>query len=316
MNRRENFLAAVAGEKVDRMPLILWLHFVTDYLDGAEAARLHARFFRRFDVDLAKVISDYRFPLPEGMETLASPADMGRIKPADMSSRSYAEQFRMLRVLRADLGKDWPLIDTTFDPIQQITRRVGSDKTRMIFDNPKESRPMIEAMTETCLRYARELKKIGVDGVLYSTHSAITEGHPKAIDDGIFKEFYEPYEKAVLEEMGGMVRILHPCQNHLDFDRVKDYPHEVLSWYDRDPHCPSLSEMRARSDKCLMGGVDHVRILTASVPDLRAEVEDALDQLDGRKMILAPGCTILSQVPHYLLDCVRQTADAWHAKHG
>lgn len=293
---------------MDRLPLVMWMHFVTSFLDGAESARLHARFIRRHDIDIAKVISDYRWPLPEGMETFETPADMLRIKPADMEDPVYAEQFRLLRVLRADLGPDWPLMDTSFDSVQQITRKVGLDKIPMIYENPKQSKPLLEAATDTVIRYMRELKKIGVDSVLFSVHGSIIPPHPLGIDEATFNEFHRPYDMAILDAMEGMVRILHTCLYHLDLERIRDYPFEVLSWWDRHEACPSLAEAREMfPDKCLMGGFDHTKVIGRSLPVLREEIRDAIGQLGGRQMIVAPGCTILSQCPSYILDCIRQT---------
>ncbi|MDP6705121.1 MAG: uroporphyrinogen decarboxylase family protein [Alphaproteobacteria bacterium] len=308
MNKLERFHAAVAGRPVDRVPVSLWLHFVTDYVDGAESARLQARFFRQYDLDLAKVVNDYRYPLPNGMETLEGPDDMLRIETQPMSHRSYAEQLRLLAVLRADLGPDWPIVDTTFDPLQQIMRRTGWSTTRLVFDHPRQAKPMLEAATETVCRYVRELKRLGVDGVLYSTRGAVRETHSKGVDEATFEEFYRPYDTVVLEEMAGMVRILHACQAELNLARVRDYPHEVLSWWDRHPSCPSLAEMRADGDKCLMGGIEQTGAIERSLPELRAEIEDAMHQAEGGGFILAPGCTIFSHVPGHILAAIVQTA--------
>ncbi len=301
MNKLERFHAAVTGAPVDRVPVSLWLHFVTDYLDGAEAARLQARFFRQYDLDMAKVVNDYRYPLPDGMETLTNPDDMLRIEAQPMSHRSYAEQLRLLRVLRADLGPDCPIIDTTFDPLQQIMRRTGFSKTQLVFDHPRQAKLMLEAATETVCRYVAELKQLGVDGVFYSTRGAVREEHPDGVDETTFKEFFRPYDIAVLEAMAGMVRILHTCKSDLDLNRVGDYPHEVLSWWGRHQSCPSLAEKRAESDKCLMGGIDQMSAIERTLPELRAEIEDALRQAEGGGFILAPGCTIFSQVPEHIL---------------
>ena len=308
MNKLERFHAAVTGQSVDRIPVSLWLHFVSDFVDGAEHARLQARFFRQYDLDLAKVVNDYRYPLPNGMQTLQRPDDMLRIKAQSMSHRSYAEQLRLLAVLRADLGPDWPIVDTTFDPLQQIMRRTGWSTTRLVFDHPRQAKSMLEAATETVCRYVRELKRLGVDGVLYSTRGAVRETHPKGVNDAAFEEFYRPYDIAVLEEMAGMVRILHACQTDLDLSRMQDYPYEVLSWWDRHESCPSLAEMRAVSDKCLMGGIDQVDALERSLPELRAEIDNASRQAAGGGFILAPGCTIFSHVPGHVLAGIVDSA--------
>ena len=308
MSRRQRFLNAVAGEAVDRVPVSVWLHFVTDFLPGAESARLHARFLREYDLDIAKVVSDYRFPLPDGVETVEDPADMLRVRAAPMTHRSYREQLEILRVLREDLGEDWPLVDTTFDPVQQICRRAGYSSFRAMMDHPNQARPMLEAATDTVIRYAAELKRQGVDGVLYSIRGAATDECPQGMSEAVFREFMAPYDKAILEAMQGMVRILHACKTHLDFSRVRDYPFEVLSWWDRHPTCQSLAEVRANSDKCLMGGIDQGAIMDRSVPEIEAEVADALDQVGGMGLILAPGCTIVSQVPEHILRALMRAA--------
>ncbi|MTI16470.1 hypothetical protein E1162_04355 [Rhodobacteraceae bacterium RKSG542] len=313
MNKMERFHAAVKGEAVDRVPMTFWLHFVTDALDGAESARLHARLIREYDLDLAKVISDYRPKLAEGLETLETKEDMLKIKVKDLSEREYQEQFRLLRVMRADFGDDVPVIDTSFDPIQQVLRLAGGEKRNIIFDNPKEAHLMLENVTETLCRYMRHIKSIGVDGVLYSTHAAITEASPAGVSDDIVKEFYHPYEKAVMDAMEGMVRIVHPCLTHLDMDRILGYDFEVLSWWDRGTECPSLAEMRAKTDRCLMGGFDHAGVINRPLPKLQDEIFDALDQVDGRGIILSPGCTIYSQVPSRTLRTVRDAVDQWSA---
>jgi uroporphyrinogen decarboxylase len=307
MNKLERFHAAVTGQPVDRIPVSLWLHFVTDYVDGAESARLQGRFFRQYDLDLAKVVNDYRYPLPDGMETLQQPNDMLRIKVQPMSHYSYAQQLRLLAMLRADLGPNWPIIDTTFDPLQQIMRRTGWSTTRLVFDHPREAKLMLEATTETICRYVRELKRLGVDGIFYSTRSAVRNTHPKGVDDATFKEFYQPYDIAVLEEMAGMVRILHACQTDLDLSRIRDYPYEVLNWWNRHESCPSLTEMRSVDDKCLMGGIDQIDDIERSLPELRAEIENAFLQAEGGGFILAPGCTIASGVPGHILTGIVDT---------
>ena len=232
---------------------------------------------------------------------------MLKFKPQPMTCRTYAEQFRALKCLRADLGPDWPIVDTLFDPFQQIMRKVGFEKAQMVFDNPKESKPMLEAATETMLAYVRELKRIGVDSVLYSVNGAITPPHSKGISEDIFKEFMRPYEVRVLEEMEGMVRILHVCQWQLDFSRVLDYPCEVFSWWDRHETCPSLGEMRIMTDKCIMGGVDHTKLIEKTRPAVRAEIHDAIEQAGRKKFILAPGCTVMTHAPEHILQCVRDT---------
>src|SRR5690606_5821352 len=106
--------------------------------------------------------------------------------------------------------------------------------------------------------------------------------------------FQKPFAIRVLEAAEGMVRVLHVHGDHLEMDRVWDYPCEVLSVSDRLSSNPSLTQLRGLTDKCLMGGIDETKIQERSLPDIEAEVDDALTQAGRQKLILAPGCTIPS----------------------
>jgi len=304
MNRRERFLGAVEGGKVDRVPVTVWMHFVTPYLSGEESARRHCQFIKHYNWDLAKAVSDYRFPLPNGAKGINTIEDFKRIKKVPMSHPTYTEQINLLKGIRSELGDDWPVIDTTFDPIQQVLRHAGFSAIQLILDNFASAKPMLEAATETVINYARELKKNGIDGVFYSTRAAATEACSYGFTQEAFEELLRPYDIAILEEMKGLVRMLHVCKNHLDLNRIKSYPHEVLSWADKDPTCSTIAEVREFSDKCLMGGIDQSNVIEQSISEIQQDINSAISVTKGKNFILSPGCTIGSNVPEHVLDTI------------
>jgi len=308
MNRRDRFNAAVAGKPVDRVPVSVWMHFVTQYMTGDKSAERHAQFFQHYNFDIAKAVSDYRFPLPDGMLSIETVGDFNRIKKVPVTARSFAEQLNLLKGLRKRLGENWPVIDTFFDPIQLVLRRAGFSTMTLILDNPGKAIPMIEAATESIIGYVRELKKIGVDGAFYSTRAAATESSSQGFSNASFKELLEPYDTAILNEMKGMVRLLHTCKSHLDLSRVKDYPHEVLSWADRDPTCPTMAQVRATSDKCLMGGINQSGVIEQNVNEIKRDIDSAISINNGQNFILSPGCTIGSNVPDHVLATIAKYA--------
>jgi len=55
MNRRERFHGAVNGDKIDRVPVVAWMHFVTGYMTGDQTAERNAEFFTHYNFDIAKV---------------------------------------------------------------------------------------------------------------------------------------------------------------------------------------------------------------------------------------------------------------------
>lgn len=310
MDKRERFLAAVAGEPVDYPPCTAWVHFATDRLGGTEHALRHARFVRDSDWDICKVVNDFRYPAPPGLETLDRPQDMRRFEPAPLECESFAEELKCIRLLRAEFGERMPIMITTFDPFQQVMRRVGYTRAQLVFRNRAEALAMLDAVCDTMCRYMHAVREAGCDAVFFSINSAIRPPHPRGVDDETCRTYMRPYELRMLEAMQGMVRALHVHGTKLDMQRVLDYPCEVLSVSDRLKGNPPLRELRALSDKCLMGGIDESAIIEMAPPEVRAQVRDCFEQIGRRNFILSPGCTIPTQTPAYLLKAIRETCRA------
>ncbi|HMS81427.1 MAG TPA: uroporphyrinogen decarboxylase family protein, partial [Burkholderiaceae bacterium] len=307
MTKRERFEAAVRGGPIDRPPLTAWIHFGTDALGGTEHAMRHARFFRDYGLDICKVVNDFRYPMPPGLETLLEPADFARLWRAPPDSPSFAEELKCIRLLRAELGPDVPIMITTFDPFQQVMRRVGYTKAKFVFEHPDEAIPMLERVSDALCDYMGAVREAGCDAVFYSINGAITPPGKRGIDDATYRTFVRPYEIRMAEAMAGMVRVLHVHGSSLTIGRVLDYPFEVLSVSDRLKGNPTLAELRGLTDRCLMGGIDESSIIEMSLPEVRAQVRDAIAQAGRERFILSPGCTIPTQTPWYLLKAIGET---------
>ena len=308
MNKRERFEAAVNGGEIDHPPCVVWVHFVTDALPGEEAARRHATWVRTYDWDMAKVMHDYRYPLPAVLETINTPADMMRFEKLPPTLPNFTSQLDLIRALRKELGPDVPIVDTFFDPFQQVVRSAGMSTSSLIYANKREALHMLDAVTDTVCGYMRELKKAGCDGVLYSINGAITSAGDRGVDEHTFNTFLKPFDLRVCEAMQGMTRILHVHGTHIDMKRVLDYPVEVFSVSDRLTGNPTLAQLREMTDKCLMGGINEARIQERSLPEIREEMWDAFKQAGKKKFIISPGCTSAPQTPQRILRCVRDTS--------
>ena len=309
MNKRQRFNAAVRGEPVDYPPTVAWCNFATNDVDGAENARRQLAFFDACDWDICKVMNDYRLTPPPGIETVSSPADMLRFVKHSMHDRTFAEQLKCLRIMRAHVGPDVPLIDTLFEPFFSVLFAVGFSKAPLIRSHPREAAAMLTALTESFVDYIAEIRKIPVDGVLYATNACILPPSTRGISDEEFRAFHEPFDRLLLNEMQGLTRIVHAHGNPLDLRRILDYPCEVLSWSDRLAGNPSIAAVRKLTGKCLMGGLDESKLHERALPEIRAEVADALAQAGGaRNFIFAPGCNVVAGITLRALHCFRDAA--------
>ena len=310
MNKRERFEAAVNGGVVDHPPCVVWVHFVTDALPPVEGARRHATWVKTYDWDIAKVMHDFRYPLPQGLETIDTAADLLRFEKLPPTTQNFTNQLDLIRALRKEVGPDVPIVDTFFDPFQQVVRSAGMSKSSLIYAHPREALKMLDAVTESVCGYMQELKKAGCDGVLYSINGAITPAGDRGVDEATFNTFLKPFDLRVCEAMQGMTRILHVHGTHVDMQRVLDYPVEVFSVSDRLEGNPSLAQLRKMTSKCLMGGINEAKIQERSLPEIRAEMHDAFKQAGKQKFIIAPGCTSAPQTPQPILRAIRETSRA------
>ena len=123
MSPTERVQAALIGEHVDRVPLCFWHHFKPEG-SGTRLAELTMEFFRKkFDLDIVKIMPDLPYPTPEQTITLAN--QWSSIPILGLDTPMFHEQLICIRTLRAQLGKDFPLILTIFSPLTQTFRFVG-----------------------------------------------------------------------------------------------------------------------------------------------------------------------------------------------
>jgi len=310
MNKRERFFAAVRGEKIDRPPVTAWVHFLSDHLSGEQTSALHRCFVETYDWDVAKVMNDYRYPIPAGVQTLDDAASLRAFKPFGLDEPCFAQQLQCLATLRSALGADIALVDTAFDPYQQVLRNVGFDQAQNLWKHKAQTLRALQIVAENICGYIRAVKAQGVEALFLSINGAIREGFPRGSNREVYETFQRPFDLQLLAAAEGMVRILHIHGAGLDLGRVFDYPCEVISVSDRLPGNPSLADLRKVTTKCLMGGIDETKFQERTLPAIAREVDDALAQAGRRNFILAPGCTLPSFSPKrsltYLRDYTRK----------
>lgn len=306
MNKRERLLAAVAGAPLDHPPTTAWVHFQSDHLGGRQVADLHLEFLRAYDWDVLKVMNDYRYPVPSGITTLADAASLRAYRRLGLGIPAVTAQLECVARIQDQVGASTPLLETVFEPFQQIARNIGFSQAKNLYRHRREALDALEAVTDDMCAYVEAVRKQGVDGIFMSINGAIPEHLPRGASEEQHEVFQKPFATRVLRAAEGMVRVLHIHGGHLQMDRVGDYPCEVWSVSDRLPGNPGLAQLRTMTDKCIMGGLDETRIQERTLPEIAAEVDDALAAAGRQKLILAPGCTVPSFTPKRNLEFLRE----------
>ncbi len=146
----------------------------------------------------------------------------------------------------------------------------------------------LEVITETTRRFAINVVSRGAAGLFFASQTT-NEGY---LTPDEYRAFARSYDLVVLEAIRGRswFNIFHLHGDNIMFDQVLDYPVQAFNYHDRE-FGPPLAEMKKRTDKCLIGGIDRNKALVQGTPaDVDAQVKDAWEQVGRRGLILGPGC--------------------------
>jgi uroporphyrinogen decarboxylase len=302
MNKIERFRAAVAGGPLDRPPFTLWYHFGLQHAPAERSAQVHREFFEAYDLDWLKVMNDYSYPMPDGVETLSDARDLARVGPLDPARTPMGEQWRVMEILARELSGRAVFIDTVFDAWNTLRRNVVKGAiSAFMRDAPRELEAALAAVNETLIRYARGSLDRGAGGIFLS----VTPSDEFVTRDQ-YERFVRPFDLALLGAIRGRgeCHVLHAHGARVYLDRLLDYPVQAISWADRDSG-PSLREVRGMTSLALMAGIGHGNFHYSPAATIRAEIRQAVEEAGREKLLLAPGCSVATDTFPELIRAAR-----------
>lgn len=313
----ERVRLALRGEEVDRVPISFWGH---DYLrewdeDGLIAATIEFQTEHQWDFVKLNPRSTYyaegwgaRFrPSGEpdrGPVQVEAPVrtveDLLRLTPIDPSQGVYREHLRVLRAVVRQLGSRIPILQTVFTPLSVLRYLVPRGNASLIVqwmtEAPEALHHALQAIAQTLAQYALFSLEQGAAGIFLATTVWATRN---LLSEELYSAFALPYDHDILRAVDqAWFNVLHICQDHNHFDLLYRSPGvHALHWADRAPGNPSLAEGQARTARAVMGGVDLELLRQGPASAIAAQVHDALRQTQGRRVLIAAGCTLLPQTP-------------------
>lgn len=308
LTKRERVERALRGDEIDRPPVCFWHHFRPDGSGVRLAEDTYDFFIRRFDLDIAKLMPDIRYPFPR--RSVAKVEDWFLVDAVDLRRAHYAAEWvRAVQRLRQLSGPDVPIVVTVFSPLAGAMRFALQPELVLqhASEHPALLHRVLAVLAENLRQFIEVVLDAGADGIFFALQGCTAA----LLSVEQYREFGRPYDLWALRGAGnGWLNILHiHGDSDLFFGEVLDYPVQVLSWSDRRAG-PSLVEARCRTDKCLMGGWDEFGALAHGPAEaIRAEAQDAVQQTGGRRLILANGCSVPDDVDEHWLEVARAVVD-------
>jgi uroporphyrinogen decarboxylase len=306
LNKIERVMAALKGEEVDRPPFSFWYHFGLHHMPGRKHAEAEIDFYQAYELDFLKVMNDYPYPLPRGIEAIETEDDWEKLEPIEGKDKSWADQLSALSMINDSIGKEALFIETIFSPWTTARRltRAGS-LTEARARHPEALLAGMDRIATSLAGYAREAIRRGASGIFLSLGAAT--------DDVMSAEEYEtwgrPFDLKILEAAReALFNVLHIHCKRIHFDALLDYPVSAINWsHFATP--PALARGHARSGKTVMGGVDEAMAAHLSPPEIEKQVAGTIREVGTRGLIITPGCSVPTDTPERTLRAVKTAVD-------
>ncbi len=340
LTKRERVDAALAGGEVDRVPVSAWRHFIPEETSPATLAEAHLRFLSTYDWDWLKVnpratyyaeafgnqydLGSYTGVIPRFVSgPLGSAADLRKIQPVSPTGGAFGEQLQLLELIRRGIG-DAHFIQTVFSPLSvlaflgarptgnstpaEVTAAQPAAVRRLIDEDPAGVHAALGAIAETLAGYARAAVEAGASGLFYAIVRLAREG---VLTEEEYATFGKPYDLKVLGAVrGAPFSMLHICGSKVYFDQATDYPVQAINWAAVGQGNPSVGEALRKTRLALVGGVDETGALArGDAARVAADARDAIEATGGRRLLLAPGCSIAMSTPESGLRALRAAAE-------
>lgn len=330
LSHRERLQATIRGEKTDQLPIALWRHFPVDDQSPHRLAAATLNFQRVYDFDLVKVtpssshfckdwgIMDQWEGSHEGTRrytkwVIQKPGDWEKIPILEPNAPYLAELLSGLRLIRAELGPETPMLQTIFSPLAQAAYLVGkANIVTHIRLYPEAVLKGLETIAETSKRFIEAMltdKNISLDGIFYSVQQA----QASLLTPDEYDIYGLPFDKRSIEPAAELwCNLLHLHGQDLYFeDVISDdalgayFP--IVNWHDRETP-PTLEIARTQTKHVFCGGLSRQTMNLGTPEDIKREAEEALAQTKGINFILGTGCVVPITAPHGNLIAAKEIA--------
>jgi uroporphyrinogen decarboxylase len=327
MNKRERIKATLAGAPVDRPAVSFWRHIYREETSAESLAAAMLGFQKKYDWDFMKVnpraeyhaeawgnlyaYSDNDYKKHEFKEAcIEDKDDWTKLAILPPHQGVLGEHLEALRVIADDIDSDVIFVMTVFTPLS-IALRLVNDAGKLvqwINEAPSQLHHGLEVIAETFANFSRACLDAGAGGVFFATTDCASSD---LLSPEQYDVFGRTYDLMVLDAVSDAeFNILHVCKSNNLLHHLLDYPVHAVNWDATDQTNPTLRDIAKRTDKTIIGGVNHTKHLLAGSPKMiLSDAHDACNETGGKKWMLGGGCTFSPQVSESNLMALRYAFD-------
>lgn len=326
MDKFERIRKLIAGEKTDRTPLSMWMHFHLKDRNPFTLSAGTVDLLERYDLDLVKItpmglyfVQDFGATIKFGSKEWEHPLMQENLLP----SRAALENLPMLDIHTGAIGRELsavaltakeisgraPMLMTLFTPLTILCKMIGNGDipaTLKYFmeECPQQLHAALRKIQRMEEQFVDETIARGADGFFFATQAANFQTLPST---DRYREFGLTYDYPLAQRIrdAGKICLLHVCMREVMLDMFRDFPADIVNW---DNLHSGTTITRAREilpDKVLAGGINIFKIMDYTKDQVDEMVENALREAGDRRFMLAPTCVLLASTPEENLREIR-----------
>jgi len=327
MDKKERIQAAIHGMPVDRPPFSFWRHFPEIDHDPDALAEALLRFHDKFDPDFIKLmpsgvyfVEDWGCRVhydgaPNGAKKckehfIKSPEDWRKLDHLNVDQGALGRELKCLRLVRKKVRDSAPILQTLFSPLTVAAKLAGPELLLQTLRNdPASLKVGLKTIAETMDQYIQACLDGGADGFFYATQMAV--GNLLSPDE--YQEFGATYDLPLLENIAlrSSFSLLHIHGENILFRELSAYPVHAVNWHDRKTW-PTLAQGQEIFSGAVAGGLEEWGVLLRGPASaIREQIQDAVAQTQGRRLMITPGCVLPIAIPEDFLFEARRAVESF-----
>lgn len=333
MTKMERVKAVLAGQPVDRPPFVAWgPHLNLEDRHTGDFTKAVIAYEDQHDFDILKVMQNGLYfaedfgqivdpPLNSddaGFKKTRRPAfatieDLEKVTTHPITEGALAREIESIRILCEYYKDKVPVLPTVFGPYRMFTHMFnGPGFKPLLFEGKavdfiKSHEELyfhvMDVLSEQIIMNMNGFLDVGAAGFFFCPSG--TYPHDPFTDEE-YEKYIRPYDEKVLSAVYDRTffTMLHICGMEVQhMDRMLTLPAQAINWEDCSPMNPSIAEVRAKTDKVLMGGVDRNADFYGPSRDkvkavLKMKVKEAMRQAGDSKFVAAVGCESPREITH------------------
>jgi uroporphyrinogen-III decarboxylase len=327
MSKRQLVLDALQNKPVERVPVGFWFHFAQgdEFIKGLENPTIiqksidgHRKFFREFQPDFVKLMSDGFFEYPNSILIHAKNAsELSQLKPIGADHPWITEQVKLVKTLTDSFGAEVATFYNIFAPATYFKLLFNDEGNRVLADFITEDKDaVIHALDVIAEDLAVLSQKLITEGKADGIYLSVQNVQDSRITPDLYQEVVAPSERKVLASANEVSEnnILHICGyegSRNDLSLYVDYEARAVNWAVTIENVSLAKGKKFFGGKAVIGGFNNTSsgILYRGS---KAEIENLTEQLilEAGKIgvILGADCTVPSDINLERLNWVRDKA--------